>query len=106
MSEQYKSQKMSELVAYQKGSVVSRTLINKTAGTVTFFAFDKDQGLSEHKAPYEALVTILDGEAEVKIAGKLNIVKAGELIVLPADTPHALCAKTRFKMMLTMIKEK
>ena len=92
------------LADYQEGAIVSRTLIDKKAGTVTIFAFDKGQGLSEHMAPYDALVNVLDGEAEVTIAGQKSHVKAGELIILPANQPHALNAQTRFKMMLTMIR--
>ncbi len=91
-------------VSYQKGAVVSREIIRKLAGTVTIFAFDNGQGLSEHTAPFDALVQILDGKAEVKIAGQLFEVKAGEFIVLPAGKPHALQAVSRFKMLLTMIR--
>lgn len=106
MKTESKPKNILEMVGYQEGSVVSRTLINKPAGTVTFFAFDKDQGLSEHKAPFEAMVNILDGEAEIKIGGKANIVKAGEFIILPTDLTHSLRAIAPFKMMLIMIKEK
>jgi quercetin dioxygenase-like cupin family protein len=91
-------------VEYQVDSIVSRTIIDKKAGTITFFAFDQGQGLSEHVAPYDALVNILDGEAEVTISGKPFILKAGELIILPAKKPHALKATAKFKMMLVMIK--
>jgi quercetin dioxygenase-like cupin family protein len=96
--------KLSELISYQDGSVVSRTIIDKNAGTVTLFAFDEAQGLSEHTAPYDALVYILDGQADITIEGKL--VKAGQddLVILPANKPHALSAVTRFKMLLIMIK--
>ena len=93
-----------ELVAYQPGAVVSRTLIKKPAGTVTAFAFDAGEGLSEHTAPFDALVLLVDGEAEIAIAGQPNRVKAGELLLLPANQPHALKALTRFKMILVMIK--
>ena len=93
-----------DLVAYDKGSVVSRTLINKPVGTVTIFSFDKGEGLSEHTAPFDALVQILDGEAEISIMGKPRLVKAGELIIMPAKKPHALRAVKRFKMMLVMIR--
>jgi quercetin dioxygenase-like cupin family protein len=96
--------KMINLAEYQEGSIVSRTLIDKKAGTVTFFAFDEGQGLSEHVAPYDALVSILDGEAEVVISGKAFSLKEGEMIILPATRPHALRAIKKFKMMLTMIK--
>ena len=95
---------MSGLVEYQAGSVVSRTLIDKSAGTVTLFSFDKGQGLSEHTAPYDALVYLLDGEAEITISGKPLLVKKEEMIVMPANRPHALKAVSRFKMMLVMIK--
>ncbi len=96
--------KLADFISYQKGSVVSREIIRKPAGTVTVFAFDKGQGLSEHTAPFDALVQVLDGKAEVKIAGQLFEVKAGEFIVLPAGKPHALQAVSRFKMLLTMIR--
>jgi quercetin dioxygenase-like cupin family protein len=94
-----------DLVQYQPGSVVSKTLIDKKAGTVTLFAFDEGQGLSEHTAPFDALVNVLDGEAEIRISGKPRLVKAGEIIIMPAKEPHALKALTRFKMMLVMIRE-
>ena len=93
-----------QAVEYQQGAVVSRTLLDKKVGTVTLFAFDKDQALSEHTAPFDALVQILDGEAEISIAGKPRRVKAGELIIMPAKIPHALRAVKRFKMMLVMIR--
>jgi quercetin dioxygenase-like cupin family protein len=93
------------LVDYKKGSVVSRTLVDKKAGTVTLFAFDRGEGLSEHTAPFDALVQILDGEAEVAICGKFGLVKAGELIIMPANKPHALRAVKKFKMMLVMIRQ-
>ncbi len=96
--------RMSGLIDYQEGSVVSRTLIDKAAGTVTLFAFDKEQGLSEHTAPYDALVHILDGEADITISGKAHSLKEGEIIIMPANQPHALKAAKRFKMMLTMIR--
>jgi quercetin dioxygenase-like cupin family protein len=93
------------LVAYQAGAVVSRTIIDKPAGTVTLFAFDKGQGLSEHTAPFDALVHIIDGEAVVTISGKDLHMKAGEMTVMPANEPHALKAVERFKMMLVMVKD-
>ncbi len=96
--------RMAELADYQEGSIVSRTLIDKKAGTVTFFAFDKHQGLSEHVAPYDALVCILDGEAKVVISGKSHHLNEGEMILMPANRPHALKATEKFKMMLIMIK--
>ena len=92
------------LISYQEGSVVSRTVIDNPNGTVTVFAFDKDQALSEHTAPYDAVVQVLDGEVEVTISGNPNIVKTGEMIVMPANDPHALKALTPFKMMLIMVK--
>ena len=96
--------KLAEMVDYQSGSVVSRTIIDKKTGTCTLFAFDAGQGLSEHTAPYDALVDILDGEAEITIAGKPFHLKNGDTIIMPADKPHALRAVQRFKMMLVMIK--
>jgi quercetin dioxygenase-like cupin family protein len=95
---------LADLVSYQEGSVVSRMLINKKVGSVTIFSFDKGQGLSEHTAPYDAMVTIIDGEAEITIAGKQYNVKAGETIIMPANKTHALTAKSRFKIALTMIR--
>lgn len=92
------------MVDYQAGAVVSKTLVDKPAGTVTLFAFDQGQGLSEHAAPFDALVQVLDGRAEVRIAEALFRVEAGGLIVIPAHAPHALKAHERFKMLLTMIR--
>ena len=93
-----------DLVDYQEGSVVSRTIIDKKTGTVTLFAFDEGQGLSEHTAPFDALVYLLDGEAEVVISGKPFRLKGGEMVIMPANDPHALKAITRLKMILTMIR--
>ncbi len=93
-----------DLAAYQKGSVVSRTIIDKKTGTVTLFSFDEGQGLSEHTAPFDALVYVLDGEAEISISGKPLRVKAGEMTIMPANRPHALKAVKRFKMLLVMIR--
>ena len=93
-----------DLADYQEGSIVSRTIIDKKTGTVTFFAFDKGQGLSEHTAPFDALVYLLDGEAEIVISGKPFRLKAGEMLIMPANDPHALKAIKRFKMILTMIR--
>lgn len=93
-----------DMVGYQEGSVVSRTIIGKDTGTVTLFAFDEGQGLSEHKAPFDAIVCILDGEAEIVISGKAFNLKAGEMIIMPADDPHALKAVKKFKMFLIMIR--
>ncbi len=95
---------LAELVDYQEGSVVSKTVIKKDTGTVTLFAFDKDQGLSEHTAPFDAMVYVMDGEVEVKISGNPYVTKKGEMIVLPAGEPHSLKAVKQFKMMLTMIR--
>src|SRR5512136_1486569 len=92
------------LVEYQKGAVVSRQIINKPTGTVTVFSFDKGEGLSEHTAPFDALVQILDGEAEVTISGKPNKLTAGEMIIMPAGQPHSLKAPAKFKMALVMIR--
>lgn len=91
-------------INYQEGSVVSKEVFKNTSGTVTLFAFAEGQGLSEHKTPYDALVYIVDGEAEITVSGKLNVVKAGELIRMPAGEPHALKANKQFKMLLTMMK--
>ncbi|HEX2997110.1 MAG TPA: cupin domain-containing protein, partial [Anaerolineales bacterium] len=91
---------MTELVSYQDGSVVSRQITKSDAGNVTLFAFDKDQELSEHTAPFDALVHVLDGDAEIKISGKAYNLKTGDAIVMPANEPHALRALTRFKMLL------
>ena len=99
-----KASNLSELITYQPGSVVSRQLIKKSTGNVTLFAFDKGEGLSEHTAPFDALVYILDGSAEIIISGKSYHLKPGETIIMPANQPHALKAVERFKMMLVMIK--
>ena len=92
------------LFDYQHASVVSRTIIDKKTGTVTFFAFDKGQGLSEHTSPYDALVHVLDGEAEIIISGRPLKVGAGEMIIMPSHKPHALRAIKQFKMMLVLIR--
>ncbi len=99
-----KASNLQDLIEYQEGAVVSRTIIDKTAGTVTLFAFDENQGLSEHTAPYDAMVYVLEGEVEVTISGKSVALKKGEMTIMPANEPHALTAKTKFKMLLTMIK--
>ncbi len=101
-----KVQSVSGLVDYQEGSVVSREILKKESGTLTLFAFDQGQGLSEHTAPFDALVNVVDGEAEILIAGSPHNVKAGEFIIMPANIPHALRAKVRFKMLLVMLKSK
>ena len=96
--------KLDSLVNYQEGSIVSRTIIDKKTGTLTLFAFWKGQALSEHTAPFDALVYLLDGEADVAISGKIHRVKPGEMIIMPAHKPHALNAVTNFKMLLVMIR--
>ncbi len=96
---------MNELVTYQEGSVVSRQITKTDAGNVTLFAFDQDQELSEHTAPFDALAHILEGEAEIRISGKPFHLKAGDAIIMPADEPHALKAISQFKMLLTMIRK-
>ncbi len=95
---------MLDMVEYQTGSVASRTLLDKKTSTLTLFSFAKGQGLSEHTAPFDALVYILDGEAEVRISGKPYHLNVGEMIIMPANEPHALKAIKRFKMMLVMIR--
>jgi quercetin dioxygenase-like cupin family protein len=95
---------LAELVAYQEGAVVSRTLIDKKTGTVTLFAFDEGQRLSEHTAPFDATVHVLDGAAEIVVSGKPFRLQAGEIVILPANEPHALSAVKKFKMLLIMIR--
>ena len=97
--------KMADLVEYQEGSVVSRQITKTDAGNVTLFAFDAGQELSEHAAPFDALVHILDGEAEVRLAGVPYSLTAGDAIIMPADVPHAVKAITKFKMLLTMVRK-
>jgi quercetin dioxygenase-like cupin family protein len=92
------------LADYQSGSVVSRTIVNGQTGTVTLFAFDVGQGLSEHTAPFDAMVLILDGQADISIAAKKLTVKEGEMVIMPANKPHALAAVEKFKMLLVMIR--
>jgi len=99
-----KASNLEGLIDYQEGSVVSRTIIDKKTGTITLFAFDENQGLSEHTAPYDAMVYVLDGEVEVTISSRPVRLKQGEMTIMPANEPHALTAKTKFKMLLTMIK--
>jgi quercetin dioxygenase-like cupin family protein len=94
-----------DLIAYQQGTVASRMIVFKKAGTITVFSFDAGEGLSEHTAPYDAVLTVTDGEGEVQIGGKPFTVRAGEMIIMPANKPHAVFAKQRFKMTLTMIRE-
>jgi len=99
-----KVEKLVDLVAYQDGSVVSREIIRKSTGTVTIFAFDKGQGLSEHTAPFDALVYVVDGKAQITISGREYQLSGGESIILPAGEPHALKATSKFKMLLVMIR--
>jgi quercetin dioxygenase-like cupin family protein len=95
---------INDFLNYQEDAVVSRELIRKATGIVTLFAFDKNQGLSEHTAPYDALVMITDGQAEITVSGVKHEIKAGEMLLMPANSPHALKALEPFKMVLTMIK--
>ena len=99
-----KAIEMESLIEYQEGSVVSMEVIKKELGTVTVFAFDKGQGLSEHSAPFDAMVQVIDGTLKLTLAGKENILNKGDMIIMPANVPHALYAETQFKMILTMIK--
>ena len=96
---------MADLVSYQEGAVVSRQITRAEAGNVTLFAFDQDQELSEHTAPFEVLVLVLEGEVEIKISGQLYPLNAGDAIIMPANEPHAVRAIRRFKMLLTMIRK-
>lgn len=96
--------KVEELIDYQEGSVVSREIIRKDTGTVTIFAFDKGEGLSEHTAPFDAMVQIVDGKAEITISGNKNVLEKGDMIIMPANEPHALKALEKYKMALTMIR--
>lgn len=96
---------MADLAAYNEGSVVSRQITKADAGNVTLFAFDKEQELSEHTAPYDALAHVLDGEVEITLGGKPFQLKPGDAIIMPANVPHAVKALTRFKMLLTMIRK-
>jgi quercetin dioxygenase-like cupin family protein len=94
----------SDLVDYQTGAVVSREILSRPTGTVTVFAFDQGQGLSEHTVPYDALVDVIEGEVKVTISGRSQRVQAGQVIIMPAHEPHALKAEKRFKMVLVMIR--
>ena len=96
---------INDLIAYQPGTVASRMIVFKKAGTITIFSFDAGEGLSEHTAPYDAVLTVTDGEAEVQIGGKPFTIRSGEMIIMPANIPHDVFAKERFKMILTMIRE-
>ncbi len=96
---------LADLVSYQPGSIVSRTLVQKQGGTVTLFAFDAGQGLSEHTAPFDAIVVILDGEGEITIGGTQVAARTGQAVLMPANVPHAIRAPRRFKMLLVMVRE-
>ncbi len=96
--------KYEDLINYQDGAVVSRTILEKGTGTVTVFAFDKGEGLSEHTAPFDAMVQVIDGTAEITISGEKHAVQNGEVIIMPADKPHSLRAVEKFKMVLIMIR--
>jgi quercetin dioxygenase-like cupin family protein len=96
--------RLAELAAYQEGAIVSRVLVKQPAGSVTLFAFDAAQELSEHTTPFDALVQVLDGEGEVTIGGEPHLLRAGEVVLMPANVPHALRAPTRFRMLLTMLR--
>jgi quercetin dioxygenase-like cupin family protein len=106
MSEELKAKtiRLEDLIEYQEGAVVSREIIRKDTGTVTIFAFDKGEGLSEHTAPFDAMVQVIDGRAEITISGNKNLVDEGDMIIMPANDPHALHAVENFKMVLTMIR--
>ena len=104
MNNDLRSNSLVDMVDYQEDAVVSKTIIEKKTGTVTLFAFDQGQGLSEHTAPFDALVQVLDGEVEIKISSNPFHLKQGEMIIMPANEPHALKAVKQFKMLLTMIR--
>jgi quercetin dioxygenase-like cupin family protein len=104
MGDKIHALKLKDMAGYQGHSVVSREIIRKPSGTMTVFAFDQGEGLSEHTAPFDAVVYLLEGEAEIRIDGTPYVVKEGEMIVMPANKPHALKAITRYKMLLVMIK--
>ncbi len=97
---------LGKLVAYSKNGIVSRTILENRSGTLTVFAFDAGQKLSEHSAPFDAVVQVLDGEGEFKIASKVSKIRKGQLLIMPANVPHAVRAVKKFKMLLTMIKGK
>jgi quercetin dioxygenase-like cupin family protein len=100
-----RSVRLADMIQYQPGAVVSRTILDKKTGTVTLFAFDEGQGLSEHTAPFDAMVQVIDGEGEISIESQPHLVKTGEMILMPANHPHAVRAGHRFKMLLVMIRE-
>ncbi len=96
---------LEDVIEYTQGGVISKQVTKSKGGNLTLFSFDKEQGLSEHKTPFDAIVLILDGEAEITIGGKLHLLKKGDSIIMPANVPHALKAVERFKMLLTMIRD-
>lgn len=106
MSDELKARvlRIEALIEYQEGAVISREIIRKDTGTVTIFAFDKGEGLSEHTAPFDAMVQVIDGKAEITISGNKNVLEKGDTIIMPASEPHSLHALERFKMVLTMIR--
>ncbi|AWI10575.1 cupin domain-containing protein [Ereboglobus luteus] len=104
MFEKGKTLEFASLADYSEGGIVSKQVLKNEAGNITLFAFDKGQGLSEHTAPFDAMVQILDGEAEIRIGGNPSVLRKGEAVILPANIPHALHATEKFKMLLTMIK--
>jgi quercetin dioxygenase-like cupin family protein len=95
---------LKELVAYQEGAIVSRTLVNESGGTVTIFAFDEGQGLSEHTSPFDALVIVIEGAVDIRVSSKDLHLNEGQMIIMPANKPHELKAVTRLKMMLVMVR--
>lgn len=106
MSDELKARvlRIEALIEYHEGAVISREIIRKDTGTVTIFAFDKGEGLSEHTAPFDAMVQVIDGKAEITISGNKNVLEKGDMIIMPASKPHSLHALERFKMVLTMIR--
>ncbi len=104
MDQEFKATNLIDLINYQEGSVVSRTLIEKQTGTVTLFAFDQGQGLSEHTTPFDAMACVLDGRVEVTVSGNSIVLKNDEMVIMPANKPHALKVIEKFKMMLIMIR--
>lgn len=103
-SQEVQKGQLAQILDYQENAIVSSELLKKPTGIVTLFAFDKDQGLSEHSAPFDALIQVLNGKMEIRISGQPHLVKSGEYIIMPANNPHALKALTPAKMLLTMIK--